>query len=55
VSLIYVAINLLMIDNTFMIMVSHKIKKAQDVHVGMVCVMKIVGDTNIFNYDCNIM
>jgi hypothetical protein len=38
--------NHLMIDDTFMIMVSPKIKKVQNVHVGMVCVMKIVGDTN---------
>jgi hypothetical protein len=45
----------LMIDDTFMIMVIHKIKKVQNVHVGMVCVMKTAGDTNRLNYDCNIM
>jgi hypothetical protein len=33
-------------DDTFMVMVSHKIKKVKIVHVGMICVMKIVGDTN---------
>jgi len=41
--------------DTFMIKFIHKIKMTQNVHAGMVSVMKVVGDTKRLNHDYNMM